>query len=485
MISPRCLVAGAVLIGMVGDADAQPLGTFRWQLQPFCNVVTMAVTQNGAVYRLEGSDDQCGGGADKASVTGTAFPNADGTIGFGLNIVTAPGGRPLHVDAEINLGTFSGTWRDSAGATGTFAFTPGAGSGGSPRPLPSAVPSTIVLRPDGGFVAGGTAGQGAIPATGPGVRMMWHPRKAAFRAGRAAGSEWDDANVGENSVAMGTETLATGSSDTALGDNTTASGGGSTALGIGTVASGNGSTALGRETRASEFASTAMGIDTIASSFASTALGHATTASGASSLAGGFESSAEGISSLAFGSGSRTVGTAAIALGTAAVAGRGSFVFADNVTNAGFFGSGTNQFFVRASGGVAFFSDAASTLGVRLLAGGSQWLSLSDVRAKHRFRELDGDDILARIAAMPVAEWSYRAQDAAIRHIGPTAQDFHAAFGLGEDPLHIGTLDADGVALAAVRALEARSRQHAAVVASLTAEVAELRELVAALTARR
>jgi hypothetical protein len=64
--------------------------------------------------------------------------------------------------------------------------------------------------------------------------------------------------------------------------------------------------------------------------------------------------------------------------------------------------------------------------------------------------------VLTRIAAMPVTEWSYKAQDAAIRHIGPTAQDFHAAFGLGEDPLRIGTLDADGVALAGVKALEAR-----------------------------
>ena len=464
-------------------ATAQPLGTFRWQLQPFCNVVTVAVTQNGAVFRLEGTDDQCGSGADAASVTGTAFPNPDGTIGFGLNVVTTPGGRPLHVDAEITGGTFGGTWRDSAGASGAFVLTPGAGTGGSPRPLPSAVPSTIVLRPDGGLVAAGTAGQGAIPASGPGVRMMWYPRKAAFRAGRVLGSEWDDANVGDDSVAMGTETRATGASDTALGYVTTASGGGSTAMGIGTVASANGSTAMGRDTVASGIESTAMGSRSSASGFVSTAVGNATTASGASSLAGGFASSAEGQTSLAFGNESRTIGTAAVALGTRAVAGRGSFVFADN-TGSGCFGSGTHQFFVRASNGVAFFSNADSTTGVQLVAGGTQWSSVSDVRAKHRFRELDGDDVLAKIAAMPVTEWSYRAQDDTIRHIGPTAQDFHAAFGLGEDPLRIGTLDADGVALAAIKALEARSRQHADEVSALRAEVAQLRALAASLTGR-
>jgi hypothetical protein len=470
MISPRCLVAGAVLMGMVGDADAQPLGTFRWQLRPFCNVVTVAVTQNGAVYRLEGSDDQCGGGADKASVTGTAFPNADGTIGFGLNIVTTPGGRPLHVDAEINLGTFSGTWRDSAGATGTFVFTPGAGNGGGPRPLPSAVPSTIVLRPDGGFVAAGTLGQGAIPASGPGARMMWYPGQAAFRAGRALGQDWDESNVGFASVALGQGTVARGEGSTALGLATTASGGGSAALGFGTTASG--------------VASAALGSGTTASGFASTALGRGTTAIATDSLAGGTNSEAQGVAALAFGSAVRAIGASSVALGSRAVADFGSFVFADTASD-GSFGAGSNQFFVRASSGVAFFTNPTSTTGVRLAAGGSQWLTLSDARTKQSFRELDGEDVLARIARLPVREWSYKEQDAAIRHIGPTAQDFHAAFGLGEDPLRIGTLDADGVALAAVQALESRTRQHAEVVATLKAEIAQLRKVVAALTGGR
>jgi glutathione S-transferase len=97
---------------------------------------------------------------------------------------------------------------------------------------------------------------------------------------------------------------------------------------------------------------------------------------------------------------------------------------------------------------------------VELENGESQWTSLSDVNAKHRFRDLAPEDILSRVARMPVAEWSYKTQDAAIRHIGPTAQDFHAAFGLGQNPLRIGTLDASGVALAGVRALEARTRSQ-------------------------
>jgi Chaperone of endosialidase len=86
---------------------------------------------------------------------------------------------------------------------------------------------------------------------------------------------------------------------------------------------------------------------------------------------------------------------------------------------------------------------------------------ISDVRRKTHFRELDGEDVLGKLAAMPIREWSYRAQDPAIRHVGPTAQDFHAAFGLGEDPLGISTIDADGIALRAIQALEARTRRLA------------------------
>lgn len=99
---------------------AQPLGTFRWQLQPYCDVVTVDVTQQGALYRMDGFDDQCGA-AQRAPIVGVATPNTDGTIGFGLTIVTVPGGRNMHVDARITLAALSGPWSDSAGNTRTFA----------------------------------------------------------------------------------------------------------------------------------------------------------------------------------------------------------------------------------------------------------------------------------------------------------------------------------------------------------------------------
>jgi trimeric autotransporter adhesin len=80
--------------------------------------------------------------------------------------------------------------------------------------------------------------------------------------------------------------------------------------------------------------------------------------------------------------------------------------------------------------------------------------------------------------------WNYLTQDASIRHAGPMAQDFHAAFGLGESDLLINTVDIDGVNMAAVKALEARTAAQAASIRTLEAEVAALRAENASLAER-
>jgi Collagen triple helix repeat (20 copies) len=132
----RTLAAVTALwaLALPAQAAGQTVGTFRWQLQPFCNVVTLVVVQQGGQYQLDGTDDQCG--SQVAVVRGLAVPRPDGSVAFGLTIVTAPGGLPVSVEASISLATLSGTWRDSAGNTGAFAFTSGPGTG-SPRPTPA------------------------------------------------------------------------------------------------------------------------------------------------------------------------------------------------------------------------------------------------------------------------------------------------------------------------------------------------------------
>jgi Head domain of trimeric autotransporter adhesin len=499
-IFTRAITSIVILLAWLAPpASAQPVGTFRWQLQPFCNVVTVTVTQNGGVYRLEGTDDRCGE-PQAASVIGTAFQNADGSIGMGLNIVMAPGGQPQPVSATLSLSSMSGTWRDEAGNTGAFVLTQGAGTGGNSRPLPAppGIPTSIRLQTDGGFLAGGERGTGAIPAAGAGTRMMWFPGRAAFRAGRVTDTHWDEANTGESSVAIGFNTRATGFGSTALGNNATASGFGSVALGQATTASGIYSVAMGDVTTASGPQSTALGAgtlaagsqslatgsSTLASGQHSTALGHLTIASGLNSLAAGQRSQADGAESIALGQDALAGGPGTVVLGSKAatqLAAYGTFVFGDRSTLTPIIAVAPNQFLVRAAGGVAFYTNGALTTGLRLAPSGSQWLGLSDVNTKHLFRDLDGDEVLAKLARMPIREWSYTAQAPSIRHLGPTAQDFRAAFGLGEDPLRIGSMDADGVALAAVKALEARTRalgeENAALKATLDELRHELREL--------
>jgi hypothetical protein len=117
------------------SAYAQSLGTFRWQLQPFCNVITVNVTQQGAIYVLDGTDDRCGNGNQSGSAVGIAYLTPQGLVGFGITTVL-PGGTPVHTEATLSLSSLGGTWRDSAGNSGAFVFN-GALPGATPRPIPS------------------------------------------------------------------------------------------------------------------------------------------------------------------------------------------------------------------------------------------------------------------------------------------------------------------------------------------------------------
>jgi hypothetical protein len=99
----------------------------------------------------------------------------------------------------------------------------------------------------------------------------------------------------------------------------------------------------------------------------------------------------------------------------------------------------------------------------------------SDRHAKTAFAAVDPRDVLARVLALPVSEWSFIGAERE-RHIGPMAQDFHAAFGLGGDETRIATVDADGVALAAIQGLHATLTDENA---ALRTELDHLREALA------
>lgn len=86
-------------------------------------------------------------------------------------------------------------------------------------------------------------------------------------------------------------------------------------------------------------------------------------------------------------------------------------------------------------------------------AGGGAWNSVSDRNMKENFIPVNSRDILQKVLNLPISTWNYKSQDASIRHIGATAQDFKAAFGVGESDKTISTIDPDGAAFAAIQGL--------------------------------
>jgi Chaperone of endosialidase len=103
----------------------------------------------------------------------------------------------------------------------------------------------------------------------------------------------------------------------------------------------------------------------------------------------------------------------------------------------------------------------------------------SDRTLKERLEPVDAHAILAEVATLPLARWSYKGDPA--RHLGPMAQDFAAAFALGADDRHIFPLDAAGVALAALQGLHRVVEAQAARLERLEGELRALRQAITAL----
>ena len=103
----------------------------------------------------------------------------------------------------------------------------------------------------------------------------------------------------------------------------------------------------------------------------------------------------------------------------------------------------------------------------------------SDRNAKEGFEPVDRHLVLTAVAALPIERWSYKGEP--VRHLGPMAQDFAAAFGLGADDRHIFPLDAADVALAAIQGLHGLVQAQAARLETLEREMAALRGEAAAL----
>jgi trimeric autotransporter adhesin len=205
------------------------------------------------------------------------------------------------------------------------------------------------------------------------------------------------------------------------------------------------------------------------------------TASGAwSAVGGGYSNSAGGTTATVPGG----VGNTASSVGSFAAGqdaqslNSGAFVWSDGSATTS--SSANNQFVARASGGFVFYTSSANSAGAQLPAGSGSWSSLSDRNAKDDFAQVDARSVLARVASLPMTTWSYKTEPG-VRHVGPMAQDFYAAFNVGEDERHIATVDESGVALAAIQGLNEKLEEKDKEIQQLQQSVAQLQAMVSEL----
>lgn len=334
---------------------------------------------------------------------------------------------------------------------------------------------------------------------------------------------------GGNSTAIGYHTTAAGLYSTSLGYSTTSSNSFTTAMGYQTFAGGEGSTAVGYQAAAGGFAAAAVGYQTIAGGVCAIALGDSTTANGVDSMSAGFGSVAKHDGSFVWGDRSTddpfsttaknqfliratggvginttnpasplTVKTANSAHGIEQTDGTIRMAtYVGGTINGGYFGTVSNHKlgFYTDDGPADMMLNTNHCVGignasptnllqvVNAYCDGSSWHNASDRNLKQNFADLDTGAVLEKIVAMPIQSWSYKTQ-LGEKHIGPVAQDFRAAFGLGDSDRSISTVDEGGVALAAIQGLneklEMRSEKLEVENAELKARLEKVEHLLAA-----
>lgn len=304
--------------------------------------------------------------------------------------------------------------------------------------LTSPEASLHVMGPDG-FLFNGNINKGVEMNPGPGIKMMWYPRKAAFRAGGVDGRQWDDRNIGLYSMAGGYMVSAGGDYSVALGINNTAS--------------GQASVALGRNSTATSFFSLAAGFYSTALNEAAFSLGYHTNADGKYSFAMGYKSSTNGKT--------------------------GAFSVSDASSQASLNSSADNEISMRFAGGYRLFSGTSLTAGTFLFPEGVSWSVLADSGKMANIRSLNYEKVLSDISRLNAVSWSLRGSKSNNRHYGISAQSFYKYFGhdslgiIGNDTT-ISTSDFDAITLAAIKALEKRTSDIRSTIASVDTLVAIL-----------
>ncbi len=323
------------------------------------------------------------------------------------------------------------------------------------------------------FVGGGDNNQ----ATGP-----WSTVGGGYY-NNASGGFSTVAGGHDNTASDAAATIGGGGSNTASGDHATVAGGEYNAASARQATVGGG----GYNTASGYWATVGGGYSNTASGGLATVGGGCQNTASAdyATVGGGRQNTASGVrATVAGGSGNLAQGYFSFAAGRKARANHdGAFVWGDS-RNAAKPSSVPDEFNVYCSGGARFFTNSAATTGVLLAPGGGSWSAVSDRDSKENVEAVDAREVLAQVVSMPLSTWNYKAQDDSIRHMGPMAQDFHAAFGLGVSDKLIDTIDPDGVALAAIQGLHALVQEKDAEIEDLRARQAIMEAQLAELITR-
>jgi hypothetical protein len=325
-----------------------------------------------------------------------------------------------------------------------------------------------------GFVrdVGNTTGCAAqSQASGAGTRFMWIPCRGSVRFGRApigaGATTWDDANMDDFTFAGGNQVRASDYGAFAYGDQVTVTSTVGVGFGSGVTVSGTAGFSAGASNVCSGFACTAIGYTVRAGGQGSVALGYRTTANNDYSVAIGYRAS-------------NNTHTGTMAMGDESTT--------DSVRN-----QADNEFRIRYNGGIRLRVSTAANgntpgaggnVGCDLTVAVPSWTCASSRTLKEDFEPVDGEQVLSRIRGIPITTWRMIGADAEVRHLGPVAEDFYAAFPLGLGETTIGMGDIDGVNLAAAKALEARTTALQQQLDERTARVQALEAALAASTRR-
>ena len=246
-----------------------------------------------------------------------------------------------------------------------------------------------------------------------------------------AGGSTNEANASLSTVGGGLSNLASGGYATVGGgyDNTASNSDATVGGGYQNIASGVDSTAGGG------IGNQAIGPrSTVGGGWYNIASGNAST------VPGGADNLAQG--GYSFAAGARAKANNA-----------GCFVWGDASAPSDVTCNIDNRWMARASGGVYFYTNSDLTMGNYIAANTSGWQNMSDRNLKDNITDVNAKNILIRLLEIPITAWNFKGENVSIRHIGPMAQDFYAAFGLGIEERSINSIDVDGVALAAIQGL--------------------------------